>query len=67
MPEGLRAEPSRPSTFVISITPFDAAGRIDEPGMRAHLRRMVAAGIGVYIGFFDFLWTQVLQFLVNVT
>ena len=28
---------------------------------------VISAGIGVYIGFFDFLWTQVLQFLVNVT
>ena len=28
---------------------------------------VISAGIGVYIGLFDFLWTQVLQFLVNVT
>ena len=28
---------------------------------------VISASIGVYIGFFDFLWTQVLQFLVNVS
>jgi 4-hydroxy-tetrahydrodipicolinate synthase len=38
------------SVFAISITPFDGAGRVDESGFRAHLRRMVAAGIGVYVG-----------------
>src|SRR5262249_39344114 len=38
------------SVFVVSITPFDAAGRVDEAGLRAHLQRMVAAGIGVYVG-----------------
>lgn len=36
--------------FVISITPFDSEGRIDEVAFRAHLRRMAAAGIGVYVG-----------------
>ena len=40
----------RPSTFVISITPFDREGRLDETALRAHLRRMGAAGIGVYVG-----------------
>ena len=39
-----------PSVFVISITPFDDAGRLDEPAFRAHLRRMAAAGVGVYVG-----------------
>jgi len=39
-----------PSTFVISITPFDAAGRIDEPAVRGHYRRLAASGIGVYVG-----------------
>jgi len=38
------------SVFAVSITPFDEAGRIDEAGLREHLRRMVAAGIGVYVG-----------------
>ena len=28
---------------------------------------VISAAIGLYIGFFDFLWTQVLQFLVSVT
>jgi 4-hydroxy-tetrahydrodipicolinate synthase len=42
---------SRPaSVFAVSITPFDAAGQIDEGGFRTHLQRMVAAGIGVYVG-----------------
>lgn len=38
-----------PSTFVISITPFTADGALDEPGLRAHLGRLAAAGIGVYL------------------
>ena len=38
------------STFVISITPFDANGRLDESALRAHLDRMADAGIGVYLG-----------------
>jgi 4-hydroxy-tetrahydrodipicolinate synthase len=40
----------RPSTFVISITPFDADGRLDEPALRAHLDRMADSGVGVYLG-----------------
>ena len=28
---------------------------------------VISASIGAYIGFFDFLWSQVLQFLVNVS
>ena len=36
--------------FVISITPFDAGGAIDEAAFRGHLRRLAAAGIGVYVG-----------------
>ncbi len=39
-----------PAAFVISITPFDRDGHIDEAGFRGHLRRLAAAGIGVYIG-----------------
>ncbi len=38
------------STFVVSLTPFDADGRLDEEGLRLHLRRMRGAGIGVYVG-----------------
>jgi len=40
----------KPSVFVISITPFDAEGRLDEPALRAHLDRMADAGVGVYLG-----------------
>ncbi len=40
----------KPSVFVISITPFDAEGGLDEPGLRAHLDRMADAGVGVYLG-----------------
>lgn len=37
------------STFVISLTPFDASERLDEDGLRAHLRRLRESGIGVYL------------------
>ncbi|MSO73041.1 MAG: dihydrodipicolinate synthase family protein [Rhodospirillaceae bacterium] len=40
----------KPSTFVISITPFDKRGRIDEGAFRAHLQRLAASGIGIYVG-----------------
>jgi 4-hydroxy-tetrahydrodipicolinate synthase len=43
-------DPERASTFVISITPFAADGSFDEPGVRRHMRRMAAAGIGLYLG-----------------
>jgi 4-hydroxy-tetrahydrodipicolinate synthase len=43
-------DPSHPSTFVISITPFDADGAFDEVATRSHLRRLADAGIGVYLG-----------------
>lgn len=39
-----------PSTFVISITPFTADGDLDEQGLRGHLRKLAASGIGVYLG-----------------
>ena len=38
------------STFVISLTPFDATGGLDEDEFRAHLQRLGASGIGVYVG-----------------
>ena len=38
------------STFVISITPFTADGALDEEGLRGHLRKLAASGIGVYLG-----------------
>jgi 4-hydroxy-tetrahydrodipicolinate synthase len=40
----------QPSVHVISLTPFDEAERFDEGALRAHLQRMRAAGIGVYVG-----------------
>jgi 4-hydroxy-tetrahydrodipicolinate synthase len=39
-----------PSTFVISITPFAKDRSFDETGIREHLGRLGAAGIGVYVG-----------------
>ena len=38
------------SAFVMSITPFDNRGALDEPAYRAHLRRLRDAGVRVYIG-----------------
>lgn len=35
---------------VIAITPFAADGTLDEPSVRAHLRRMSEAGLGIYVG-----------------
>jgi 4-hydroxy-tetrahydrodipicolinate synthase len=37
------------STFVVSITPFTADDELDEVALRAHLRRLAASGIGVYL------------------
>lgn len=37
------------STFVISLTPFTEDGTLDEAGLRAHLARLRASGIGVYL------------------
>ena len=42
--------PAAPSTHVISLTPFAADGSLDEAALRAHLRRLADAGIGVYLG-----------------
>ena len=39
-----------PSTFVVGITPFAADESLDEAALRAHLQRLAAAGIGVYLG-----------------
>jgi 4-hydroxy-tetrahydrodipicolinate synthase len=38
------------STYVISITPFGENGEFDEDAIRRHLRRIGAAGVGVYLG-----------------
>jgi 4-hydroxy-tetrahydrodipicolinate synthase len=37
------------STYVISLTPFDVEEKLDEAGLRAHLRRLRDSGIGVYL------------------
>lgn len=36
--------------FCMSATPFHEDGSLDEDGLRTHLRRLVAAGNGVYLG-----------------
>ncbi len=38
------------SAFVMSITPFDQRGALDEPALRAHLRRLRDAKVRVYVG-----------------
>ena len=38
------------STFVVSLTPFTEQGALDEGGLRAHLQRLAASGIGIYLG-----------------
>ncbi|MDB5395948.1 MAG: hypothetical protein JWM91_3454 [Rhodospirillales bacterium] len=48
MPYRDRAD--RASCFVISITPFTADGSLDEDLFRAHMGRLAAGGIGVYVG-----------------
>lgn len=40
----------QPSTYVISMTPFDDADVLDLDGFRRHLRRMRDGGVGVYVG-----------------
>jgi 4-hydroxy-tetrahydrodipicolinate synthase len=40
----------RRTTYVISITPFDADAHVDEAALRAHLERMADANLGVYVG-----------------
>lgn len=39
-----------PNTFVVAITPFTDDEQLDEEGLRGHLRRLAASGIGVYLG-----------------
>ena len=45
-----RADAMKLQTFVVSLTPFAENGGLDEDRLRAHLRRLAAAGIGVYVG-----------------
>lgn len=42
---------TKKKAFVVSATPFDDRGRLDEMSLRRHLRRLCAAGVsGVYMG-----------------
>jgi 4-hydroxy-tetrahydrodipicolinate synthase len=43
------APTTRPTTFVISLTPFTADGALDDDALRAHLGRLRESGIGVYL------------------
>ena len=38
------------STYVISLTPFDAAGLVDWLALAAHLERLAQSGVGIYVG-----------------
>lgn len=38
-----------PTVYCMSVTPFGADGAIDQEGLRAHLARMVEAGVAVYL------------------
>jgi 4-hydroxy-tetrahydrodipicolinate synthase len=42
--------PSEPTVFCMTVTPMDYDGRLDEEGMRCHLRRLIAANVGIYLG-----------------
>jgi len=45
-----RAVSMSPTVFCMAATPFTASGDVDEAALRAHLRHMVAANVGVYLG-----------------
>src|SRR5438270_13517493 len=44
------SHPPKPLMFSMIVTPMDVHGNLDEAGIRAHCRRMIDAGVGVYIG-----------------
>jgi 4-hydroxy-tetrahydrodipicolinate synthase len=44
------AHPNKPLMFSMIVTPMDEKGNLDEGGIRAHCRRMIDAGVGVYVG-----------------
>src|SRR5580698_625421 len=44
------SHPERPLMFCMVVTPMHDDGSIDEDGLRAHLQRMIAARVGVYLG-----------------
>jgi 4-hydroxy-tetrahydrodipicolinate synthase len=39
-----------PTVMAMSITPFTTSGKVDEAELRAHLRRLIDADLGVYLG-----------------
>ncbi len=41
--------PFKRTAYVMSITPFANDGALDEQAYRAHLRRLAAGGVGVYV------------------
>jgi dihydrodipicolinate synthase/N-acetylneuraminate lyase len=41
---------AEPLVFCMAATPFDDDGKLDEQGLRLHLRRMIDAGNAVYLG-----------------
>src|SRR5436309_1150028 len=47
---GGREMATAPGVLCMAATPFDDAGQLDELALRAPLRRMVDAGVGVYLG-----------------
>ena len=47
---GAFTHPARPIMFSMVVTPTDAEGAPDEEGIRRHLRRMIDARVGVYLG-----------------
>jgi dihydrodipicolinate synthase/N-acetylneuraminate lyase len=38
------------TVFGVMATPFTTNDRVDETALRIHLRRMIDAGVGVYLG-----------------
>lgn len=36
--------------LAVTITPFNDQGEVDGEGLRAHLRRLAGAGVGIYLG-----------------
>ena len=42
--------PERPTLFCMVATPMNEKEELDEEGIRAHLRRMIEANVGVYVG-----------------
>jgi 4-hydroxy-tetrahydrodipicolinate synthase len=40
---------NEPVVYCMSVTPFAADGTVDQAGLRAHLARMVEAGVAVYL------------------